>query len=1495
MVLLDFGHWQIVQVFKNLMSDRDFSETRIDNVCEEFESQWQRGSSAPQLSDFIGEENEKLGVRLLEELLKLDVCYRKQNGQIVATGDYKKFGADAVEIANAILCDLEDVTQAPKAKPPADDSADQKKEESSPRIGRYKLINKIGEGGMGEVWLAERNNPYQQVAVKLIQLDLSLSASLRKELIARFEAEREALAMMDHTNIAKILDGGTTEDGQPFFVMELVRGTTLNKYCDSRKLGINARLKIFADICKAVQHAHQKGIIHRDLKPGNIVVSEVDDEPVPKVIDFGLAKALKQHTKLTDKTLHTQVGQALGTWQYMSPEQAGSDGLDVDTRTDIFSLGAILHQLLVGSPPINREEMLKRVSNLAPQLHDYEFAAMIRDFEPKRPSEKLSNWSKSGSGNTKGETKNDLLNSVSGNRSIDSSKLQFLLRGELDWIVLKAIARERSRRYESASELAREIQRYMSGEAVQARPPSVSYRARKFVRKNRGLVASLATIAAMLVATVAFSSYYAVQADIAKNDAVKQKTAAEDQKEIADKKTEEAKRERAVASNESARFKLQLAKAYWDNNRVLEARDTLSQIPDEYRNNFEWQFFNRHFLGSDLTFYGHISSVSSAVFTHDGSKVISGSNDGTIRVWNAKTGQELRSFNGFQPSGVSAIAINKDGTRIASGNLSDKPTRLWDLNTGNEIRKFEGSLGDKTLAFSPNGKLLATGGSKQLIIVRDVQNGQVYKTLKHNGTVSSVEFSHDGKHIAAVSFHKSLKLWDVQTGKELFSTADILGGSCAAFSPDGSRLATAYDDKTIRILDAKTGEEIQTLRGHEANSVLAIAFSPDGSRLAAGCSDTNNIKIWDLSTSQAITLKGHTSFVRSLAFSPNGTRLISVSRDNTLKLWDCKSGVEAIELRGHSKMSSKLSERATRVIFSPDGSQLASGVGTQLKLWDVEKGMELNSFGPIMFNGGYSPDGRLIASGRSNSIVIWNAKTGQPSQQFDGHSATVNHVTFSPDGSMLASASSDQKVKIWNIQSGEEIRTLEGHTGSVKSVAFSPDSSRLVSGGSRETKIWKLNSGEEEFTFDFNSKNVSFTPNGKQIISLDTKLVKVWDAATGKELNRFKRQANWCAISPDGTRVAGSSKNSISLLNLKTGQETTIEDPGIWSIAFSPDGMRLATVNHLNSVIRIWSTTSGQETIPLKRHLHHVNFVGFANEGREIYSRSIPEKIVWDTSQRKPTDGKWGPLNNWIQKSPDGKWLLTSEDTNVLMVDLAFKNRPAEKLRQEIKNRFDPWWHKEQAESAINNRNWYAGAFHYSWLLESSPDQTELYDRLHFCSERLAEQFEKESRELQPHLSRVVQTALEIPRGELRSQLHPQQVEGLNKSLWQRVATKTAFERVSISCLDLLKFRDMTAQYPKGIYYNTLGTTEYRFGNYALAIQAAEKSLELTPEEISLPAPHPIDYAIIAMSHFQLGEKDLAFEFQKKLIESVKQDFFRNDSECLSFLAEVEELLESRR
>jgi serine/threonine protein kinase/tetratricopeptide (TPR) repeat protein len=422
------------------------------------------------------------------------------------------------------------------------------------RVGPYKLLQKLGEGGMGAVFMAEQEAPVRRkVALKIIKPGMDT-----RQIVARFEVERQALALMDHQNIARVLDAGATESGRPYFVMELVKGVPITQYCDQNRLTPRERLMLFIPICRAIQHAHQKGIIHRDVKPSNVLVTLYDGTPVPKIIDFGVAKATDQ--RLTERTMFTRFGDVIGTLEYMSPEQAEMSALDIDTRTDIYSLGVLLYELLTGTTPLERARVRQAAYD--------EILRRIREEEPPKPSTRLS------------ELK-EALATISAQRETEPARLTKLMRGELDWIVMKALEKDRTRRYETASGFARDIERYLNDEAVEASPPSVSYWLRKFVRKYRGLIATAAAFAAVLMMGVAISTWQAVAATRARDAARRAFQAEARQRAEAEEQRNRAVRAENLAQANEAKAKVEEAKA-----QVEEAKAKRSAAESEAVLNF---------------------------------------------------------------------------------------------------------------------------------------------------------------------------------------------------------------------------------------------------------------------------------------------------------------------------------------------------------------------------------------------------------------------------------------------------------------------------------------------------------------------------------------------------------------------------------------------------------------------------------------------------------------------------------------------------------------------------------------------------------------------------------------------------------------------------------------------------------------------------------------------------------------------------------------------
>ncbi len=1113
--------------------------------------------------------------------------------------------------------------------------------------GRFKLLEVLGEGGMGTVYLAEQSAPVRRmVALKLIKIGMD-----SRVVLARFDAERQALALMDHPNIARVYDGGTTEAGQPFFVMELVRGEPITDYCDRRRLSVRARLELFVFVCQAVQHAHQKGIIHRDLKPSNVMVTEVDGRATPKVIDFGVAKATE--LRLTDQSLG-ETGAVVGTPTYMSPEQADPSSMDIDTRTDVYALGVILYELLAGSPPIDAKQF-KRGAIL-------EMLRMVREVDPPKPSTKVSTA--------------DALPSISANRDIEPAHLKRVLQGDLDWIVMMALEKDRGRRYATANGFAADILRHLAHEPVVAAPPSRAYRLRKFVRKHRGAVIAASLVLFALLAGMAgttwglfeakrqeaAANHYAdeakAQARVASDNArradAEARSARKAEQEAKDRAAAEAaakalaQRETARADTERRRTQEQLTRTEWllYAGKLMMAQNDFESgdggLALHYLGECQWNLrgWEHRYLWSRInarqTLVGHADPVWSAAFSADGKRILTGSWDKTAKVWDAATGQELLTLKGHNGWVLSA-AFSPDGKRIVTGGgefgyEGIHPTSeatVWDAATGRRLFAISGHQSPVwSVAFSADGKRILSGSRDGRVSVSDAATGQELLVLKFENELASVAFSPDGKRIAAGG--ATVKVWDATTGRELL-TFERHGGAAfgVAYSPDGKRIATAGENGTLNVWDAGTGHELLALKGHTA-LVFGVAFSPDGRRIVSGSYD-RTVRVWEAATGQVLhVFKGHAGLVHRVAFSPDGKRIVSGSDDKTAKVWDADQGQELPTFKGHHDF-------VRSIAYRPDGKRIVTGSGDKTaKVWDAATRQELltlNGHTGVLSSVAYSPDGKRIATAsRDRTARVWDADTGQEVLVLKGHTDEVVSVAFSPDGKRIVTGSHDMTVRVWDAATGREDRVLKGHTHVVEGVGYSPDGKRIVSASVDGTaRVWDVEAGRELVILKGHTGwvlCVAFSPDGKRIAtgSMD-QTARVWDAETGQEVLTLRGHTGllWTvAFSPDGQRIAtGSGDKTVRVWDAATGQEVLAlrghaED--VLSVAFSPDGKRiLSGIGGIHSTVTIWYAEREQHVLVLEGHTDVVTSVAFSPDGKRIFAWDAQKKVLaWTAADGKP-------------------------------------------------------------------------------------------------------------------------------------------------------------------------------------------------------------------------------------------------------------------------------------
>ena len=1005
------------------------------------------------------------------------------------------------------------------------------------RIGRYRILRECGHGGMGVVYEAEQENPSRRVALKIIR-----SGIVSAELLRRFRTETEVLGRLQHPGIAQIFEAGSSSGGeeaerggQPFIAMEFVEGTELLEYASSRPLDTRARLELFARVCDAVQHAHERGVVHRDLKPANILVVSpttgtlAQEVGQPKILDFGVARMT--HADMPGATMLTNAGQLVGTLQYMSPEQASEGRAPIDARSDVYALGVLLYELLSGRLPYDLGS-----------LTIPESVVVVREREAQR------------------------LGSI-----------EPRLAGDIDTIVGKCLEKEPERRYPSAAALAEDIRRHLHNEPIGARPPTRWYQVKKFARRNRALVGGvLATLLALVIGLIA-SLRFAWRAQ--------QNAALAEANEIRALESETAALRRAYIANLTA------ASALVETDPLL-AREQLAAAPLE-RRDWEW-----HYLSSQLRRYSrtyaesafspgplaHLRASVDIAFTPDGSRLVAALEDGRVGVWDPVTTELVRVGGELAGATIRALDVPVSGRQRVACGTYDGRVRVWDLGEDRWMDVHDGEeavwfvawdrSGERLLFLTPTFVGLWTEGEgvrEHAVGERlDKENvGQESWDLRYERP-RNLTFTADGARFAATTRAGDFiapSLWDADTGARLYPAdrdpADLRGfgeqmmRSMAVASHDRQRIATMSGLRSASVLDSGTLTEELVLRGHR-NGVRKLGWTTDDERIVSSSHD-GTVRVWSAADGAALDVI-EADPASPLAIAPDGSGVV-YRTGGALRFWDFGSASTVL----HPDTS-----YVYAVAYSPDGSRLAAGsvysdnvtlfdARTRRTLWTVDTGAKADRllFTPdgrrLITHGSAEPGGPLVAIDtetaevhldRTPPIEEWPARDRRGVRQHTG-------FVVSPDGGLLAvsptsSWESGDAVVVRNLATNEVLLTLEG---ACWGVAFSPDGAQLAA------------------AFEFPGR------------------IEVWDIARGErvvELLAHGSHAYCVDFHPDGTRLAsGGNDNTIRLWDTTTW-EAVLELRGhssyVMALDFSPDGTQLASGSG-DLTVRIWDSLPRDERL----------------------------------------------------------------------------------------------------------------------------------------------------------------------------------------------------------------------------------------------------------------------------------------------------------------------------
>jgi WD40 repeat protein/predicted Ser/Thr protein kinase len=1106
----------------------------------------------------------------------------------LATGSSAATGIERNDIAHTLVEDSESALRRARAVP------------------GYEILGELGRGGMGVVYKAKQISLNRVVALKMILSGAHAGEQQRR----RFRGEAEAAAQLQHLNIVQVYEVGEHERC-PFIALEHVDGRSLNDILnESRSLPPFQAAALVEQLARAVHYAHQRGIVHRDLKPSNILLTK---DVTPKITDFGLAK------RLDDVTNHTRTGDILGTPSYMAPEQAAGDTRAIGPGTDIFSLGAILYEMLTGRPPFEGSSAFDTIY-------------LVMTSEPDRPSH-----------------------------------LNTRVPKDLETICLKCLEKNPIQRYPSAGALSEDLARFQIGDTITARPVGWLGRGVKWVGRRPAVAALLVLLLSSLLALLiggwasAINLYQSNQAlkaaerkhaDLVRFNGMHYLQEGDLFASLvwfaralnleADEARIEAHRLRlAAVLRECPR----LSQMWFHGDSVNDVafspdgRWVLTASSDGTAHVWDADSGKARFE----TPLQHDAPIFRAAFSPDGSRVVTASDDATARIWEAATGRLLVSLIGHT-DGVRDARFSPDGSQVVTCS-DDKTARLWDAATGKDLLHEPLVHGKFVIhaVFHPDGRRILTASEDGSARIWQIERNaaKVVVQLRHKAALTDACFDREGKRVATASADETARIWDAVTGEPIITQLRHHGPVFSvAFRPDGRQLATSGIDHKAWVLDAKTGLSLLPPFQHNSG-VCCVIYSPDGTRLVTA-SDDNTARVWDGTTGRPLTPPiQHSGSVFRACFSPDGRRIATANRDTTVRIYDLVPATPPIPPLKHGKP-------LWQACFDPQGDQVLTANTNTVRTWETKTGkqlIELIGHKGSVFHANYSSDGRRIVTASADATArVWDAATGDTIAILRGHTDSVSNAVFSPDGRHVLTASADTTARIWDAGTGQAILVLGGrenhHQKEILDAVFSPDGRTVATASADHT-------------------------------------ARLWDAANGEligKIIRHKRRVVRVAFSPDGRRLATASLDQTARLwDAASGEpllNTPLHHPGpVWDVSFRADGLALLTTGEDNTA-RVWSVESGEPLLWPLQHDGSVTMARFSRDGRWIVTACDDGSgRIWDAATGEPLTPvlkhrDWGRITYAVFNSASDRVVTASEDGTAQVTELDSKDLPAGDLER---------------------------------------------------------------------------------------------------------------------------------------------------------------------------------------------------------------------------------------